>query len=205
VEHFQKFLKRLRNSQPLKTIRFFHCGEYGDQGGRPHYHACIFNHDFTDKEHYKTVGDYPLYHSKELSRLWPYGFCTIGTLTFETAAYTARYITKKITGPEAEQHYNGRKPEYITMSRRPGIAKQWLNQYKSDVYPNDYVIVNGKKCGAPKFYDQQLSDDELLKIKSKRKYKAMEHTENNTLRRLVDRETVQLSRSTQLKRSYEND
>jgi len=200
VEHFQKFMKRLRQKYP-KTIRFFHCGEYGDQEGRPHYHACIFNHNFGDKKLYSRNNGFPLYTSEELETLWPYGFCTIGSLTFETAAYTARYIMKKVTGAKAEDHYNGKKPEYTTMSRRPGIGKTWFEKFKADIYPHDYVVINGKKVGVPKFYDQLLEEKELLKIKSLRKYEAYNHMENNTLRRLLDRETVKIAQTSTLKRS----
>ena len=35
----------------------------------------------------------------------------------------------------AEQHYKGREPEYVVMSRRPGIGRGWLEKFTSDVYP----------------------------------------------------------------------
>jgi len=220
TEHFQEFMKRFRMKNSIKVpysslktrrichkrytlrkIRFFHCGEYGDQEGRPHYHACIFNYNFRDKKLYSRNNGFPLYTSEELQALWPHGFCTIGSLTFETAAYTARYIMKKVTGDKAEDHYNGKKPEYITMSRRPGIGKTWFEKFKSDIYPHDYVVINGKKVGVPKFYDQLLEEKELLKIKSLRKYEAYNHMENNTLRRLLDRETCKIAQTSTLKRS----
>lgn len=203
VEHFQLFMKRFRKKYPNKKIRFFHCGEYGENTGRPHYHACIFNHDFEDKKRYKDVNGNRLYTSETLETLWALGFCTVGALNFETAAYVARYIMKKVTGDKAEQHYQGRKPEYTTMSRNPGLGKPWLDKWKTDVYPHDYVIVNGKKVGVPKFYDQQLDDLELLTLKRERRYKSYDYRENNTSRRLYDREKVTTSRTTLLKRNFD--
>lgn len=224
-EHFQKFMKRLRKSSPdRENIRYFHCGEYGTvcefcgkseiyckcktfktSLGRPHYHACIFNYDFDDKKLFKTVDDNRLYTSEKLQKLWPFGFCTIGTVTFASAAYVARYITKKINGENADEHYKGRKPEYITMSRRPGIGKDWYELYKDDIVENDFVVINGKKVGLPKFYDNQLEDEELKIIKMKRQTKSYKHADNCTLRRLGVREIVHEARASQLKRSLEND
>ena len=52
-DHFQKFMKRLRRFYDDSRIRFFHCGEYGEQYSRPHYHCCLFNFDFVDKKFWK--------------------------------------------------------------------------------------------------------------------------------------------------------
>ena len=128
LKHFQKFMKRLRKRFG-SGIRFYHCGEYGTLLGRPHYHACIFNFDFPDKKLFTIRDGINLYTSQALDELWPYGFSTIGSVTFESAAYTARYIMKKINGDAAKDHYEYvnpstgeislRKPEYTTMSRLP--------------------------------------------------------------------------------------
>lgn len=155
LRHFQLFMKRLRKR--LGPVRFFHCGEYGALNLRPHYHACLFGLEFEDKILHKIdkKTKIPLYKSEILSELWPFGFSTIGDVTFESAAYCARYITKKITGPPAEAHYQNidqetgeihqLKPEYTTMSRRPGIGRAWFDKYKSDLYPDDFIILRGKK------------------------------------------------------------
>jgi len=84
-KEFQRFMKRLRKKYPHK-IRFFHCGEYGDQNKRPHYHALLFGHDFKDKKLWSNKGDFKLFVSQELAELWPYGFHTIGAVSFDTAA-----------------------------------------------------------------------------------------------------------------------
>lgn len=158
VEHFQDFMKRLRKKFKGKKIRYLHCGEYGKKGQRPHYHALIFGFDFPDKYLHKITprGD-RIYRSPSLEKLWPYGFSTIGAVTFESCAYVARYCTKKITGPMAEEHYQGRAPEYITMSRRPGIASSWFEKYHSDVFPQDFVVLkDGRRLPTPRYYMKQL-------------------------------------------------
>lgn len=175
---FQRFMKRLRKRYG-KEIRYFHCGEYGEKNQRPHYHAIIFGLDFKDKELFKVRDEIRLYTSESLAELWPYGFVTIGEVTYESAAYVARYVTKKIKGKDAEDHYirwdpsTGEgipiEPEYATMSRKPGIGKTWFDKYKNDVYPHDYVVIKGEyKIRPPRFYDSKLSEEELEKVKTKR-------------------------------------
>ena len=175
---FQRFMKRLRKRYG-KEIRYFHCGEYGEKNQRPHYHAIIFGLDFKDKELFKVRDEIRLYTSESLAELWPHGFVTIGEVTYESAAYVARYVTKKIKGKDAEDHYirwdpsTGEgipiEPEYATMSRKPGIGKTWFDKYKNDVYPHDYVVIKGEyKIRPPRFYDSKLSEEELEKVKIKR-------------------------------------
>ena len=120
------FLKRLRKRYG-KGIRYYQCGEYGELLSRPHHHAILFNHDFEDKQLWSVRGGVRLYRSASLEQLWPYGYSTIGDVTFESAAYVARYVVKKITGEREGEHYRGKMPEFATMSRRPGIGRGWLH------------------------------------------------------------------------------
>lgn len=180
VRDFQLFIKRLRKKYG-PGIRFFQCGEYGEKFSRPHHHALLFNFDFKDKTVWTIRNSMFTYRSASLESLWPYGLSEIGSLTFESAAYVARYIMKKVSGTDAVEHYvdhdNGviRKPEYITMSRRPGIAKNWFLKWNSDVYPHDTVSFRGMKMRPPKFYDhclENINSSMLDKIKSVRKKNA---------------------------------
>ncbi len=208
-------MKRLRKRYGA-DIRFFHCGEYGEMHGRPHYHACIFNFDFADKTVWKIQNDNPLYVSVSLSELWPMGFSSIGEVTFQSAAYVARYIMKKITGPAAAGHYEHidqltgevfeRKPEYTTMSRRPGIGHGWLERFRGDIYPSDFVVMNGKKMRPPRYYDEQMEHcypSDYRRIKNARVVNAKKHKENNTPARLKVREAVQEARLQRLPRPVE--
>lgn len=183
--HMQLFFKKLRKSIYPKKVRFFLGAEYGELNLRPHYHVILFNHDFHDKIFYETTPQgHTLYTSPSLSKLWPYGLATLGEVNFQTAGYTARYSTKKITGPKAsdfylrehpDHHFICRvRPEFGLMSRRPGIGKGWLDKYKSDVYPSDEVIIDEFPSKPPRYYDQQLSEEELHKVQLKRRIGAMQ-------------------------------
>lgn len=171
-EHLQKFFKRLRKSiEPVK-IRYFACGEYGSQFSRPHYHAIVFNHCFDDAQLFSIRGKTRLFVSNKLQRLWPFGYSTIGSVTFESAAYVARYVLKKVNGKLKDFYYDGLQPEFVVMSRRPGIAYDWIKQFKDDVYPNDFVVIRDNiKCKPPKYYDMIYDRDlngDLEYIKNKR-------------------------------------
>lgn len=214
--HFQKFMKRLRKEVAPKKIRFFHCGEYGEKLKRPHYHACIFGLDFKDKISYSN-GNGVTKSSPLLEKLWPYGFNTVGELTFESAAYVARYILKKINGDQAIFHYSdidmgtgeiksSKEPEYVTMSRRPGIGAEWFKKYQSDVFPSDSVIVRGKEMKPPKFYDSKyeiIDGEAMKKIKIARQEKVKRA--NVTEERLRVREHIMEHNQKNQLRSYEND
>jgi len=155
--HFQLFMKRLRKFVG-KKVRFFHCGEYGDLNFRPHYHACIFGFRFpvSDLVEINTKDGVKMY-SLSLLELWPYGYNVVGDVTFDSAAYVARYCIKKVNGAMAKDHYGDKVPEYVTMSRRPGIGHEWIKSFKKDTYPSDTIIVNGVPCKPPRYYDH-ISD-----------------------------------------------
>lgn len=207
VKDFQDFMKRLRFRYG-SGIRFFHCGEYGEKFSRPHYHACLFNFDFPDKELWKNERDVKLYRSEALEDLWEdRGFCTVGDVTFESAAYVARYITKKVTGDRADAHYGDRRPEYTTMSRRPGIGKGWFERFASDVFPSDEVVVRGKEMKPPKYYDRLFEvayPSDYAKVKLKRTIEGKFFSQLEPETRLSVREEVKNLTFKLLKRGYEN-
>lgn len=215
-EEFQKFMKRLRKKFPETKIRFFGCGEYGDENLRPHYHAILFNLDFMDKELCQiTKQGHRLYKSETLSNIWPYGFNVIGDVTFESAAYVARYVMKKRTGDsqETKEHYlrvdeeSGQmfevQPEFVLMSNRPGIGKDWYDIYGKNTHEKDFITMNGIKMKPPKFYDKLLAlvdEHQLADIKEERVHYARKFTEQNGMERLRVREKIQKRKANQLKR-----
>lgn len=170
-KHYQDFMKRLRKHFTPKRIRYYHCGEYGDENYRPHYHAILFNLDFGDKQVHSVKEGIALYTSPTLDALWPFGFATIGTVTPESAAYVSRYAMKKITGHKAETHYlrcdeygvaYWLQPEYATMSRRPGIGRAFYDEFKSDIFPSDEIPIPGLGISktVPRYYEQILAGED---------------------------------------------
>lgn len=196
---FQKFMYRLRTR--VGPTRFYMCGEYGEQTQRPHFHALLFGRTFHDGVN---CGK-DIQSSRTLTSLWPHGFSSFGAVTYQSAAYVARYATKKITGPLADAHYarvdtrTGEcvqvTPEFGHMSLRPGIGQGWFQKFWSEVYvPRDGVVrPGGKTIPPPRYYDKLL--DELnFQLKEEKDYdrylKSLEHRHDNTPERLAVREHV---------------
>jgi len=200
-----KFIRRLRKSVNHK-IRYFYCGEYGDENQRPHYHICLFNHSFDDQQLFKDDEGFYLYTSPSLEKLWPYGFSTVAELNYQTAAYTARYSLKKITGKMADEHYlrcdeHGEAywllPEYIRMStgnrKKPcGLGIGFYEKYQEDIFPSDEVPVPGKGVirKVPRYYQNVLESRDpatLELVKSLRQQFIRAHGDDFTPERLRDK------------------
>lgn len=216
---FQLFMKRLRKRTP-KKIRFFMCGEYGEKGDRPHFHACIFGYDFNDRIHFKTnPSGAKIYTSKKLDSLWidkndnSMGFCTVGNVDFNSAAYVARYIVKKQGGRDAKEHYQSidretgevfqREPEFIHMSLKPGIGYGFYLKYKDDLFNHDICVIEGKEMKPPKYYYKKLKldmDSRYDRIQFEREIRSRRLAEDNTPERLEVKEKVMKARMQFLKR-----
>lgn len=213
---FQLFLKRLRRRFSGMRIRFYMCGEYGESHGRPHFHACVFGLDFLDKVYWgKSPGGSKLYVSEVLSELWTHGWCSVGEVTFESAAYVARYVMKKLTG-DGELVYRvldldtgeivERVKEFCHMSLKPGIGAGWLDKFRGDVYPGGKVVARGVEARAPKYYDRRYAAVKPVEFESleyDRYLVGVERSADNTPERLLVREQVERARVSLLKRTID--
>ena len=216
---FQKFMKRLRRRVEPLQIRYYMCGEYGENPeepnnlGRPHYHAILFGFRPTDLElHAVTDRDDKLFTSDFLSDVWGKGYVIIGDVTFESCAYVARYVAKKITGQQADHHYmkldynTGELypvlPEYNDMSRRSAIGNAWFKEFYRDL-EKDFITARGVKMKPPRYYDklfEGLHPEKFSAIKEERKLKSWEQFEDNSPDRLRVKEQVKRNRIKLLKR-----
>jgi hypothetical protein len=230
-EELQKFFKKLRRTLDYhqgKKIRYFACGEYGETLNRPHYHALIFGYDFPDKVlHKKTKSGDLLFTSKQLDALWGKGWAYIGNVTFQSAAYVARYVMKKRkgdpdnidpkTGKSNKEHYqivdsdtgeiHQLEPEFCIMSRNPGIAKNWFDTYQGDL-DKDFITLSGAKMKLPKYYDYLLEkydyenwSDDFQQRKQNRQNNASQ--DGKTIERLRTLETVKKAQTKSLTRELE--
>lgn len=228
-EHFQLFLKRLRRkvvryekrlvevkpgiykekSVPVNPIRYFMCGEYGENLERPHYHALLFGFGFPDRVRCNSIRSaHPIFRSPLLEELWDKGFSSIGELNEATARYCCAYAVKKVTGDLADDHYSrvdistgqivSVEPEFVCMSLKPGIGETWLKRFWTDLYNvHDAMVVNGKKHKIPKYFDRQMDKIKPMlmdSIEFERTKRAEVHLENNTRERLEVREQVEAAR-----------
>lgn len=197
---FQLFMKRLRKT--VGPVRFFMCGEYGEQTERPHYHAILFGYQFPDLQYWgKSPAGYPVYRSAILETLWTHGNSLVGSVSRESAGYVARYCLKKVTGKDADEHYKGREPEFARMSLKPGIGASFFEKHTADILPNDYIVTDGIKVPVPKYYEKLYKGVDLDDVKYTREQYAQRHASNNTPERLAVRERVQHAKITTLQRN----
>lgn len=165
-DDLQRFFKRLRKNF---KFRYVASGEYGEKTRRPHFHIALFGVDFSDDRVLfgrASSGD-RTFTSASVSEYWKYGNHLIGTLNFESAAYIARYIMKKIKGPNASPvplatTEDGEvilpNPEFMLMSK--GIGKGWFRDYfMSDVFPTGSVVTSqGSRAPVPRYYKSLLKE-----------------------------------------------
>ncbi len=230
---FQLFMKRLRRSSSEK-IRFFMVGEYGAYCrhtrpgaevkaddcefccvGRPHYHVILFGKTFEDLEVCGQGNDGIVYYSsRKLEALWGLGFVQVGEVNMKSAAYTARYCLKKITGEQASAFYQNITPdgeifrvqqEYATMSRRPGIGRDWFEKYKDDCFPSDEVPVPGLGVlpKVPRYYADYFgifNPEVLEQVKKVRNQFRLDHLQEYSPERLMSKYRVKKAQVSFLKR-----
>lgn len=201
----ERFWKRLRKAKKDASIRYFAAGEYGDKLNRPHYHACIFGTSFEDKKLISTKGGNRLYSSDMLDDIWTHGSTSFGDVTFQSASYVARYCMKKHVGKDSGYYKDeGIEPEFVRMSRRPGIGRQYIDEYMYNVFPRDVVIANGKKSRPPRYYSQQMDKCDpvlMATIKAKRIEEQNKDPEAFNLKRLAVKERVKKAQTKSLTRA----
>lgn len=166
----QLFWKRLRDK--VGKLRYYSVGEYGDKTGRPHYHACIFGHDFAE-DRIIIREDPLLWIHWDLQNAWGQGQVAIGALTAETAEYVAGYVVKKLGDKKWWINEEGEvleEPKAL-MSRNPGIGADWIARYGKHVYDVDRVIHGGNPAKPPRYYETWLAKnnpERLVEIKQER-------------------------------------
>lgn len=198
----QKFWKRLRKAVAPERVRYFACGEYGTVSERPHYHACVFGPEFADRSRWARRKEHTAFRSQTIEDAWTLGHSELGTLSFESAAYVARYCVKGSLGrkpPAVVDHFTGelaeREPEFAVMSRRPGIGHSWIEKYGGEVYAGGSVIMRGHEMKPPRYYDEKFAEIDSEAVEAaKLKREELRDPRNETEERLAVREKCTLAR-----------
>lgn len=122
-DHLRLFMNSLRTRvfrRDGSRIRFFGVGEYGDESERPHYHLALFGLPSSDD-------------TRDLcDSVWGRGFVYIGELSLFSAQYVAGYCTKKMTSKD-DARLDGRYPEFVRMSRDPGLGVDYMLRLANDL------------------------------------------------------------------------
>lgn len=162
--HLSGFIKDLRRANP--RLRWFGCGEYGDKGKRPHYHAIVYGPHFLDRRAGFDPDRPTAWRSDALETAWGRGLIDGDTANAKTISYVAGYVQKKISKkaypdaftrvrPETGELVNV-YPEFTRMSMRPAIGRTWIRRWWRDVYPRDYINLDGFHFKPPRYYDKWM-------------------------------------------------
>lgn len=139
-EHFQSFVKRLRKElfKNGLTLKYYMCGEYGEQKGRPHYHmiALIYG-ELPDKE-------YDI--RKVIEEKWTLGYASFGTVTPRSVMYCLNYMKKQYKLGETED----RTKPYQRMSQ--GLGLQFLLDNEETLASRGVVKIKNYSYGIPRYF-----------------------------------------------------
>lgn len=148
-----------KNGRKNPIYRFWGIGEYGDKSNRPHYHLIAWNLPDT---WFKYDPIHKQYYSEKIEKLWNKGLIHIGTVTQQSIHYVAKYALKELTNNPNE--WSMVEEPFCIMSRRPGIGQAFINDRTKNYFNNTLdpyaTIENNFKYPLPRFYTQQLWDDE---------------------------------------------
>lgn len=150
-KHLKKFIHDIRQhyyrKNGYKGIKYLACGEYGTENGRPHYHVILFNCPLDADDFYAPrLIDGEYYHQNKLiEKYWKRGISNVGTATWNTIAYVARYVTKKLYGDNAEDSraQKGQIAEFIRVSN--GIGRDYWEENKEKILQTDSITIRNAK------------------------------------------------------------
>lgn len=156
--HMSQFMKNLRQAlfrkygKRFTDLKFFGCGEYGSQTHRPHFHLLVFGLPLDDLVRVQFHNGKWLYDSEFLENIWQKGFVRIGYVTKKSANYVARYTYKKAFQNNSLFYQDFEiEPEFINMSRRPGLGKAFFEDHGDFLFENlSYPF--GTEDGGEKIY-----------------------------------------------------
>ncbi|QCS36692.1 replication initiator protein [Capybara microvirus Cap3_SP_632] len=141
---YQLFFKRLRKRLGENVrISYYGCGEYGSKNFRPHFHFIIFGFFPDDCFVYrKTYNGDTLFISPFLNDVWGKGYVVVGEANYQSAAYVARYITKKQLGYSSSNYsIFDYEPEFNCMSLKPAIGKSYFDEFGQDLFDVKYLYI----------------------------------------------------------------
>lgn len=181
------YLKRLRASVHPRRVRFFACGEYGEQFGRPHYHAILF-------------GLHPVRDRTVMESAWQVRglvYVDPDPVGMDAIAYVAGYCAKKLDDPmdrrpwvefgryeqlnretgevTAGVHHNVfYQPPFLLMSRggRQGVgiggksAKRYAREFRDTFHLDGDVVPAGRYLHG--FFKAQATEAELEQLRAER-------------------------------------
>lgn len=165
----QNFMKRARHEfqSPSQPFKYFACGEYGDKNLRPHFHFASYSFRISDLRPLPNSKNGQYFISESLRDCWQYGHVVVAPLEWQSAAYIARYVTKKMHGGNMRyldtfDPLTGEVDVYNheRASQSKGLGKSFYHQHFDEIWANDGCLFNRKYMVKPPRYYMKLLEDE---------------------------------------------
>ena len=221
-EDFKLFQKRLARHQAYhkdNRLRYYYVGEYGETFHRPHGHFVEFGLLLDDVvEDHRNKHGRMIHTSKNISDIWGKGIVEVEPITWELAAYVARYTVKKL-GRKETDFYSSQNlvPEFSRMSLKPAIGFKYFDEHCREIYVNDEILLplatGLRKVKPPRFYDNKYDDiypSDMAEVKGNRQKIAKEQLKlkldrfsGSYLELLHNEEVVFKNRTKSLRRELE--
>lgn len=186
-QDLQRFWKRLRKHG--HTVRYFACGEYGEETDRPHYHAVVFGYWPSHRVQHPSKRAVPMFRSRELEQLWPAGQSYFSAVTRENATYVAKYTLGKYDDKGQLKDFGSRQPPFLTMSTHPGIGANYAREHARALIRHDGVRLKGGRLAAlPRYYEKVIARQDPESISGlKTRRRELAHERNDlTYEELID-------------------
>lgn len=190
-KHFQDFIKRVRRTCEYygvcsaRSIKYFACGEYGGQFGRPHYHAILYGLGVSDDRN--PLLGCPFSEGHIIERCWPFGGCFIGFVEPASCAYVAGYVQKKVYGKEAPEYYGDLTPPFLLMSKHLGL--QFFKD-NLDYFRRGLISWHGKDINLPRYYFDRIRNDNEFKQNYQKLLKKGFDTDRNRVYKKVKQSLI---------------
>lgn len=168
-KHLQDFIKRLRKNVHPHKIKYFACGEYGEESQthpyheRPHYHLIIFGLSIFNPVHTHAIIKAWQFHDWSNDDIYKGSF---GLAEPDSIRYVAQYIDKKLSGPELEKKRFRQMREPVFRILSQGLGAKWCDDHASKILSDEALTIRGSPVGIPRYYINRLeitSDGRLEK------------------------------------------
>lgn len=141
----QNFFKRYRKLSRIPGLKYYACGEYGDEGDRPHYHAIVF-------------GDNPT--EVQLDDYWGLGRCSSDPVTGASISYVAGYVSKKLGLRDYSTQESRPAPFQISSQ---GLGLKWAQENVYEILADAAILRGTRKLPIPRayldYYDEAFPDE----------------------------------------------
>lgn len=144
IQLFKKRLRKHVQTKYNKKIEIFNVLEFG-KNKKKHFHLIVFNYCPTDLEIFSAKNSINIYTSQQLSKLWTYGYHTIGNVSIASALYQSQYMDKDTKNGNTLSQYKSK-------SYHSGIGKPYFLKNYKQILLLGYIPFQNQKMPIPRYF-----------------------------------------------------